>query len=446
MYTKDTIHQAFWNQTPVVQEQLHWGGTISVDRIAATAVEQVDPKIDIKKYRYLYDPPEKRQKVLAERLQRVCTATAEAHGVEPDFAKLDTFSQVDCTFAVMVTSCCLLPNGSVACTVEEAPGVSAGRVTANLNLEALPSATLYPGQMLVVRGRLLSNPAATDTSRTITVTSLVSPVPFPLPAAGMDVDDAAATEATRVVLCAGPYDWKCTATVTILTILLRISAARRASVVVLTGPFVALHPDGHVDERTDYDTQFDHVAQTLATELRHYYPMRVVLAPSLKDLCAEFVFPQPQFDVLIENPEILSVSNPAFLTIGGLRLALSTNDILQHLSAAIVEKEPDERPRIARIASQVVKSRCFYPLVPGAEDSQLDFSNSTFQEFPGYTPDVLLLPSVLPPFAHEVDGSLVINPGQLIKRSFAELAFRPRPPGKAMAEVASVDFLKFPQQ
>lgn len=61
----------------------------------------------------------------------------------------------------------------------------------------------------------------------------------------------------------------------------------------------------------------------------------------------------------------------------------------------------------------------FYPLFPASAASEvpLDVSHAHLAKFNGTTPDLLLLPSVLTPFAKVVDGSVVVNPGQASRGS-----------------------------
>lgn len=78
------------------------------------------------------------------------------------------------------------------------------------------------------------------------------------------------------------------------------------------------------------------------------------------------------------------------------------------------EKDKDGMSRTVR---QLFHQRHFYPLLPTPSDLSLDITHSKLAAFPSVTPDVLLLPSVLAPFARVVDGTVVINPGSCAKGS-----------------------------
>lgn len=73
--------------------------------------------------------------------------------------------------------------------------------------------------------------------------------------------------------------------------------------------------------------------------------------------------------------------------------------------------------RLARLAAHLLQQQSFYPLFPPPPDGQggqLDFRHAEHWRLP-VTPDVLLLPSKLAPFAKDVMGSLCLNPGALTK-------------------------------
>lgn len=65
-----------------------------------------------------------------------------------------------------------------------------------------------------------------------------------------------------------------------------------------------------------------------------------------------------------------------------------------------------------------------------ATGAMLDLSYSKLGEWWNVRPDVLITPSLLPPFVKVVDSVLVINPGTLSKRraagTYAQMAIHPR--------------------
>ena len=201
-------------------------------------------------------------------------------------------------------------------------------------------------------------------------------------------------------------------------------------------------------------------------------PTRFVLVPSTRDAVGELVYPQPplaQADCAVElaarakkpTPSwdeelpvgslelpgldagrVLCVGNPGCFCVNELVVAVTATDVLMHLSAdELYEKrakpslgEEKELPRVARLASHLLQQRSFYPLHPPPPSSfvgggaPLDLRQHARWRLP-LKPDLLICPSLLQPFALDVDGTLVLNPGLLAKNtsggSYARLSVHP---------------------
>lgn len=118
--------------------------------------------------------------------------------------------------------------------------------------------------------------------------------------------------------------------------------------------------------------------------------------------------------------------NPCLFSINEVIVGASTVDVLRDLRSeellvdlvagmtASQERQTGERDAMARTVRHVLHQRHFYPLYPASTASEvpLDVSHAKLAAFTGVSPDILLLPSVLTPFAKIVDGSVVVNPGQ----------------------------------
>ena len=122
----------------------------------------------------------------------------------------------------------------------------------------------------------------------------------------------------------------------------------------------------------------------------------------------------------------------------GVRVMACTQDVLRHLSAA--EAARDAAPggdRMARLVAHIPGQRSAYPLYPPARDACVDAALATHLTV-DVTPDVMLLPSDLNPFAKIVpreaahaaaanapplagedasaeDAFVAVNPGRLAK-------------------------------
>lgn len=135
---------------------------------------------------------------------------------------------------------------------------------------------------------------------------------------------------------------------------------------------------------------------------------------------------------------VKSLSNPAIFSLNETVFAISTPDILFHISRDELRLNPVEPSPIARLSKALITQRNFYPLFPppstqslpkGAGAPNLDVPYLRLADFVGVTPDVLVLPSMLTPSVKTVDSVVVINPGTLSKRAgpgtFVNMAIMP---------------------
>ena len=102
-----------------------------------------------------------------------------------------------------------------------------------------------------------------------------------------------------------------------------------------------------------YDDQFDALTEKVSAIVEACKGLKVVVIPSLKDLAAECVFPQPMFDVDFDNKAILGLGNPSsFLINKDITIGICTNDILQHIAGTV-------RARACAFACVCVRARAY---------------------------------------------------------------------------------------
>ena len=116
------------------------------------------------------------------------------------------------------------------------------------------------------------------------------------------------------------------------------------------------------------------------------------------------------------------VPSPSVFTIGeggeAVTVGAMSTDVLFHLNRADLSRlaapTADKAARFKRLAGHILGQRCWYPLFPPPEDTPVDPAWSEWLDLP-CTPDVLLLPSRLPPFVakHQETKSLLVSHGHL---------------------------------
>ncbi|KAI9649140.1 DNA-directed DNA polymerase alpha subunit pol12 [Ciborinia camelliae] len=225
-----------------------------------------------------------------------------------------------------------------------------------------------------------------------------------------------------------------------------------ADVLILTGPFLDIdHPliasgDFDLPEEvlSDPDSAtmsaiFKHLITPAFTQLTSTHPrITILLIPSVKDAINKHAaWPQepfPKKDLGLPKA-VRIVGNPMTIALNEIVMGISSQDILYELRhEEIIGGNPQDSTLLARLPKYLIEQRHFFPLFPpvqrtqlpktGTEDgipvgAMLDTSFLKLGEMINVRPDMLVVPSSLPPFAKVVESVLVINPGYLSKRRAA---------------------------
>ncbi|RAL64813.1 hypothetical protein DID88_001410 [Monilinia fructigena] len=235
-----------------------------------------------------------------------------------------------------------------------------------------------------------------------------------------------------------------------------------ADVLILTGPFLDIdHPliaSGNFDlpeeilsdpDSATMSTIFRYLITPAFTQLAAINPrITILLIPSVKDAIDKHAsWPQepfPKKDVGLPKA-VRVIGNPMTIALNEIVMGISSQDILYELRhEEIVGEKPRDSSLLARLPKYLIEQRHFFPLFPpvqrtqlpktGTEDgvpvgAMLDTSFLKLGEMINVRPDMLVVPSSLPPFAKVVESVLVINPGYLSKRrgagTYAKLTVYP---------------------
>ncbi|KND93983.1 DNA polymerase alpha subunit B [Tolypocladium ophioglossoides CBS 100239] len=328
-----------------------------------------------------------------------------------------------------------------------------------LKMDGIRGWSFFPGQIVALRG--------TNATGSEFVVNKVLEVPL-LPNAA---STSAALEAHRerlrgsqdamdsdaepaplnILFAAGPYTADDNLDYEPLHALCSQAADTYADALVLTGPFIDIdHPliaTGDFD--LPDDAAHDPDTATMATVFKHLFApalnrlaaasphLTVILVPSVRDVLAKHVsWPQ---DTLARKelglPKVVRVvSNPMTLSVNEMVLGVSSQDVLYELRAEELARGAVPGDLMGRLCRYLVEQRHYFPLFPPADRARLprtgteagiatgamlDLSYLKLGEMVNVRPDVMLIPSALPPFAKVVESVLAINPGYLSKRKGA---------------------------
>lgn len=325
-----------------------------------------------------------------------------------------------------------------------------------LDLQKLEQFSIFPGQVVGVEGH---NPSG----HCLVASKIIDYVPLSVSSSEnlhppkkqaldqtvQSTDSSCPTPELSLIIAAGPFTTSDNLLFEPLAELLGYARRKQPQLLILLGPFIdADHPEikkGTIDRTFD-----DMFCVEILGRLQDYVECMgstasVVLAPSIRDANHDFVFPQPKFDInsLNLNHQIHSISNPGTFTANEVKLACCTVDILKHLSAEEISRNPQggSKQRLTTLSNHILNQRSFYPLYPPAEGIPLDSSLAPEALHISSIPDILILPSDLAHFVRvislrKISGGeevkcVCVNPGRLARGEgggfFVELSYRGTP-------------------
>ncbi|RDW94817.1 hypothetical protein BP5796_00580 [Coleophoma crateriformis] len=266
----------------------------------------------------------------------------------------------------------------------------------------------------------------------------------------MDTDSEAAP--LNILIGSGPYTADDNLDFEPLHALCSQAADSYADALILAGPFLDIdHP---LIASGDFDLPDDAIAEpdtaTLTTVFKYLISpafkqltasnphITILLLPSVKDAISKHVswpqelFPRKELDL---PKSVRIIGNPMSLAINEMAVGISSQDILTELrQAEVVGERPKDSVLLARLPKYLLEQRHFFPLFPPQDrenlpktgtlegtpaGAMLDTSYLKLGEMLNVRPDLLIVPSALPPFAKVVESVLVVNPGYLSKRKAA---------------------------
>ncbi|KAJ9216020.1 hypothetical protein DTO166G4_2264 [Paecilomyces variotii] len=332
-----------------------------------------------------------------------------------------------------------------------------------LKVDSLP-VHFFPGEIVALKG--INASGQYFSVKEVLPIPLLPPAastPAALDAINERLGGSESAQPLNILISSGPYTADDNLEFEPLKELCQKAADQCADSLILMGPFLDIeHPlvasgDFDLPEVKGYDPD----TATLATVFRHCVtaPLQrlvaaipsitIIMVPSVRDAVSKHVsWPQEQLPKkeLGLPKQVRMVSNPVTLSLNETVVGLCSHDVLYELRREeVLSGRPKEGNLLTRLPKYLIEQRHFAPIFPPtsrehlpksgvegglATGAMLDLSYFKLGEWWNVRPDVLITPSLLPPFVKVVDSVLVINPGTISKRraagTYAQLAIHPR--------------------
>ncbi|KAL4802094.1 DNA polymerase alpha subunit B N-terminal-domain-containing protein [Aspergillus unguis] len=330
-----------------------------------------------------------------------------------------------------------------------------------LNVDSIPSVNFFPGQIVALLGINASG-------KYFSVKEVLPPPLLPPAVSSIPTIESTNERVSEdglplnVMIASGPYTADDNLDFEPLKEICQKAAESYADGLILMGPFLDIEhpllasgdfdlPESNIDPDTvTLTTVFRHFISTPLQKLAAAVPsITIALVPSVRDAVSKHVsWPQEQLPKkeLGLPKQARMVSNPVTFSLNETVIGMCSHDVLYELRREeALHGKPTEGNLLTRLVKYLIEQRHFLPIFPPtsrdalpkpgiegalATGTALDVSYSKLGEWWNVRPDILIVPSMLPPFVKVVDSILTINPGTLSKRraagTYAQMAIHPR--------------------
>lgn len=300
-----------------------------------------------------------------------------------------------------------------------------------LKVDSLP-VHFFPGEIVALKG--INASGQYFSVKEVLPIPLLPPAastPAALDAINERLGGSESAQPLNVLISSGPYTADDNLEFEPLKELCQKAADQCADSLILMGPFLDIeHPlvasgDFDLPEVKGYDPD----TATLATVFRHCVtaPLQrlvaaipsvtIIMVPSVRDAVSKHVsWPQEQLPKkeLGLPKQVRMVSNPVTLSLNETVVGLCSHDVLYELRREeVLSGRPKEGNLLTRLPKYLIEQRHFAPIFPPtsrehlpksgvegglATGAMLDLSYFKLGEWWNVRPDVLITPSLLPPF------------------------------------------------
>lgn len=398
---------------------------------------------DIKKlsYKPMAMKSSEASEILDDRIDEFLALIQEHHDLDDSaFGSAASQSTSEIVAVGRIASDSLEGKLNVSSLVLETSRRMGGGLRIPLQVNSLSGFQFFPGQIVAVKGINASGEsfAVNEVLEVPLLKSAASP-PTTLEAhiqrlsGGPDaMDSDSAPAPLNVLLAAGPYTADDNLDFEPLHALCSQAADTYADALILTGPFIDIdHPliaTGDFDlpeeamvepDTVTMSTVFKYLISPALNQLVSSNPhITIILVPSVKDAISKHVsWPQEPFlrkDLGLPKTAKI-IGNPMTLSLNEISVGISSLDVFTELRhGEVTGGKLKDSHLLARLPKYLIEQRNFFPLYPPSDrqslpktgtreekpaGAMLDLSYLKLGELVNVRPDLMIIPSALPPFA-----------------------------------------------
>lgn len=320
-----------------------------------------------------------------------------------------------------------------------------------LNLEHIEEASLFCGQIAILRGKNANG----DYFLVEKIMNIPYP-DFPLSSAEElnEYSDLMKNKASKVIVTSGPYIPENDFDLSYLTNFIeKINTELKPHILIMSGPFLDTTNKiimggkiSHFDNLKTQPTTLNEIfTKLIAPILKKINPaVQVILIPSTRDVTSTHAsYPQDSFDrKTLQLPKNFKCfTNPSTFQLNETNIGTSNVDIFKDMKEITKGGMTMSYNRFDRVSEHILQQRRYYPQFPGSiskmivEDQNNKGSQGTKSKvykhisgadlevaYMGLTefvsnisPDIIIIPSDLAPFARVVKNVVMINPGKFVR-------------------------------
>ena len=286
-----------------------------------------------------------------------------------------------------------------------------------LDLSSLKSLSLFPGQIVVIKGinssgkeinveKIYDNSYLTEKTKEI----------------NNNYNNNDNNDTLKIMVASGPFTPKNSLEFneSPLFDFAQIVIKNKPNCVILMGPFTDC--DNELIKNNEINITFDQLFKHILSSFMNIingFDIKLIVIPSTKDVHHFTGFPQEKYmaNNLIMNENITFMNNPTEFNINNVSFGICSSDFIFNCCKIGLTKNISDR--LLSIMSHCINQQNFYPLQPSTSSLRMDFSdnNKCKHLYIKQKLDIFIMPSTLKQFAkiYKNTNTICINPSFLTK-------------------------------